>query len=239
MASSSPNGNNKKQLSRRRELDFAKLASEERFVVHTIDSAHDFWVELKGPKDTPYYAGLWTLHISLPPEYPFKSPSIGFSNRIFHPNIDEVSGSVCLDVINQTWTPLYELSNVFDIFFPQLLAYPNPNDPLNPEAASLQLKDPIAYAARVHEHVSKYGSLEEAKRGLIRSGVVDLNPRSLLSKVTLKNENGNEKNENGNSHNGNGVSNNVNNECPTQREDDHYVEEPIDDDAYEPEDIDI
>lgn len=234
MATSPLNGN-KKQLSRRRELDFAKLASEERFVVHTIDSAHDFWVELKGPKDTPYYAGLWTLHISLPAEYPFKSPSIGFSNRIFHPNIDEVSGSVCLDVINQTWTPLYELSNVFDIFFPQLLAYPNPTDPLNPEAASLQLKDPVAYTARVHEHVSKYASLEEAKRALIRSGVVELNPRSLMNTISLKSENDDCK-RNGN---GNGCSNGATNGVMNGNSSRGQEEDPAEEDIYEPDDIDI
>ena len=75
-----------------------------------------------------------------------------------HPNVDEASGSVCLDVINQTWSPMFDLVNVFSVFLPQLLLYPNPSDPLNRQAAQLLMKDPTGYQSRVREHVRQHAS---------------------------------------------------------------------------------
>lgn len=39
--------------------------------------------------------------------------------------------------------------NIFEVFLPQLLRYPNPTDPLNGEAAALLMRDPKGYDLKV------------------------------------------------------------------------------------------
>ena len=63
---------------------------------------------------------------------------------------------MCLDVINQTWSPMFDLLNVFEVFLPQLLLYPNPTDPLNGEAAALMMREPEHYERRIRDCVEKY-----------------------------------------------------------------------------------
>ncbi|EJW03560.1 hypothetical protein EDEG_02114 [Edhazardia aedis USNM 41457] len=120
------------------------------------DMCKQLQIIIPGPIDSPYENGNFLVNITVPSEYPFKSPSIGFGSKMFHPNIDESSGSICLDVLNQVWSPMYDLVNVCDIFLPQLLLYPNASDPLNGEAASLFLNDKEKYNNTVKEYVKKY-----------------------------------------------------------------------------------
>ncbi|KAF3040562.1 Ubiquitin-conjugating enzyme E2 8 [Didymella heteroderae] len=134
------------------------ISGQRRTTTWLTQRRQEFYVRFKGPEDTPFQGGLWKIHVELPDQYPYKSPSIGFVNRIFHPNIDELSGSVCLDVINQTWSPMYDMINIFEVFIPQLLRYPNPTDPLNGEAAALLMREPKSYDAKVKEYVQKYAS---------------------------------------------------------------------------------
>lgn len=72
---------------------------------------------------------------------------------------------MCLDVINQTWSPMYDLTNIFEVFLPQLLTYPNPADPLNGEAAALQMREPERYKQKVREYVQKYAKPEDFPSG--------------------------------------------------------------------------
>lgn len=44
---------------------------------------------------------------------------------------------------------MFDLINVFEVFLPQLLLYPNPTDPLNGDAAALLMREPQSYNARV------------------------------------------------------------------------------------------
>jgi len=147
---------------RRIETDVMKMLMSDYEVTLVNDNMQEFYVRFKGPEETPFQGGLWKVHVELPDQYPYKSPSIGFVNRIFHPNIDELSGSVCLDVINQTWSPMFDMINIFEVFLPQLLRYPNPTDPLNGEAAALLMREPKSYEAKVKEYVSKYATKDAA-----------------------------------------------------------------------------
>uniref|UniRef100_A0A2P2L3W0 E2 ubiquitin-conjugating enzyme n=1 Tax=Rhizophora mucronata TaxID=61149 RepID=A0A2P2L3W0_RHIMU len=147
--------------SKRREMDLMKLMMSDYKVEMINDGMQEFYVHFHGPNDSPYHGGLWRIKVELPDAYPYKSPSIGFVNKIYHPNVDEMSGSVCLDVINQTWSPMFDLVNVFEVFLPQLLLYPNPSDPLNGDAAALMMRDRPAYEQRVKEYREKYAKPED------------------------------------------------------------------------------
>lgn len=141
---------------RRIEKDVMDLMMSDHDVTLINDSIQEFYVIFHGPSDTPYAGGMWKIRVELPDQYPIKSPSIGFLNKIYHPNIDESLGSVCLDVINQTWSPMFGLLNIFENFLPHLLRYANPSDPLNTDASNLMNKDINQYNETVKIYVQRY-----------------------------------------------------------------------------------
>lgn len=110
--------------------------------------------QINGPDDTPYKFGNWRININFPKEYPFKSPSVGFIDKIYHPNIDLQSGTICLNVLNSNWSPIYTISHILEMFIPQLLTYPNPDDPLNEMASDLLKKNNLEFNKYVNKFIA-------------------------------------------------------------------------------------
>ncbi len=106
-----------------------------------------------GPEDTPYAGGVFKLNINFPVEYPIKPPEIKFVTNIFHCNIS--NGYICLDILKYNWSPALSISKVL-ISICSLLNDPNPDSPLNGEAAKLYTNDRESYNKTVKDYIKRY-----------------------------------------------------------------------------------
>jgi len=117
------------------------------FLLQMGDDLFQWKVEVQGPPDSPFEDGTFTLHVIFPKTYPFQPPKVKFETRIFHPNINQ-SGDICLDTLAAQWVPSMSMAQVL-LSITLLLSSPNPNDPINLEAARVFRHDPEDYNRRV------------------------------------------------------------------------------------------
>jgi ubiquitin-conjugating enzyme E2 D/E len=107
-----------------------------------------------GPSDSGFENGVFKLSIEFKGKYPFEPPTCFFETRIYHPNID-LSGRICLDILKSNWSPALSVAKLV-LSIISLLTDPNPNSPLNGEAAQLYLNNREAYINKQIEYTKKY-----------------------------------------------------------------------------------
>ena len=78
---------------------------------------------------------------------------------MFHPNI-YADGSICLDILQNQWSPIYDISAILTSI-QSLLCDPNPSSPANSEAARLYNENRREYERKVKEVVEASWTADE------------------------------------------------------------------------------
>lgn len=86
--------------------------------------------------DDGYWKGYrYTFSFAVPDMYPHEPPIVKCLDKIYHPNID-IEGNVCLNILRADWKPVLDINSVIYGLI-VLFVQPNPDDPLNHQAAEM------------------------------------------------------------------------------------------------------
>jgi len=82
-----------------------------------------------------YKGGKFWFSFKVSRNYPHEPPKVHCDTKVYHPNID-TAGNVCLNILREDWKPVLTIQAiVHGLQF--LLLDPNPDDPLNKDAADV------------------------------------------------------------------------------------------------------
>lgn len=115
-----------------------------------------------------YEGGVYVVEIFLDRTFPFTPPRVVWHTRIWHPNFTDGDGEpprVCESILNKDWYPNMHVVAIIEAL-KNLLANPNPNDPLNVHAAYEMKYYPDRFIARVRYYTRVFATMENAKRYL-------------------------------------------------------------------------
>ena len=140
------------------------------------DDLTQLTILLTGPQGTPYSQGLWRVSLKIPEAYPKSPPKAYFRTKIWHPNVEENTGSVCVDTLKKDWEPQLTLRDVLVVGVPMvptlrvlclfptqtiscLLIQPNPDSALNSTAGHLLQEDYDSFARQARLMTSIHASI--------------------------------------------------------------------------------
>ena len=114
-------------------------------------------ITLVGPQDTPYAGGMFFLTADFPEDYPNAKPEIRFTNKIYHLNVRESDGHICISTLNQ-WVPntpiVSVISAIFALFYEQ-----NPFSPYSVTMAAQYKLNRNQFNKTAQEWTQKYAHM--------------------------------------------------------------------------------
>eukprot|EP01156_Anaeramoeba_ignava_P018511 Anaeramoba_ignava/a91996_389.p1 GENE.a91996_389~~a91996_389.p1 ORF type:complete len:170 (+),score=55.51 a91996_389:31-540(+) len=134
------------ELRVQKDLDTLELPPSTTIEYPDKNDVLNFKITMK-PQEGIYKNGAFTFSFKIPTDYPHIAPKVLCETKIYHPNID-TEGNICLNILRDEWKPILTLNSiVYGLQF--LFLEPNPDDPLNKEAAELFRKDKYQFEQKV------------------------------------------------------------------------------------------
>ena len=146
------------------------------------DKIMNFEIILK-PDEGIYRGGAFLFSFSVPIAYPHEPPKVKCLTKVYHPNID-LEGNVCLNILREDWKPVLTVTSIVYglnfLFLVRLLVFfvllvyqyntlqchtsctvqaPNPEDPLNKEAAYAMQTNSNQFERNVVASITRGGTI--------------------------------------------------------------------------------
>ena len=130
-------------------LRVVKLPSE-------LTNQNKLKVYMKGPINTFYEKGVFTINIYFPNDFPQKKPELKFYNKIYHLHVSPTNGHICVNFMNN-WnknTSIKEILVGIYLFFYQ--SNFNPKSPYSGEMAKEYETNRQEFIRKAKEWTLKY-----------------------------------------------------------------------------------
>lgn len=118
-----------------------------------INDLYNWEAIIFGPEKSPYEGGVFKLLMKFDDNYPMVPPKVYFVTKMFHVNIYG-DGRICLDILDKSWTPIYNISSIL-LSIQSLLLDPNVKSPANILAAKLYINNRREYNKKIKELIYK------------------------------------------------------------------------------------
>lgn len=133
-----------------------------------IDNNPFHWrLIINGVEGTILSGGLFPAEITFPDDFPLSPPKMKFKCPMWHPNIDEKTGDVCISILHkpdmefndqellsERWNPTHTVESIV-ISVISMLQDPNPESPLNIPANREFMNDREKYNQNVKRYVRR------------------------------------------------------------------------------------
>ena len=117
-------------------------------------------ITLIPPIGTDYEGGFFKIEAKFREDYPKSAPQLKFVTRIYHCNVDESTGHICVNTIKGAWDHIFTMEDVLNHVM-ILLYKQEPGDAFNSSAANLYKSNKNEFKEKVKKYIKEYANVND------------------------------------------------------------------------------